>query len=74
MNSSYQVQVSNIAPATTEATIRDFFTFCGKIEKIDFNSTEPKSAAIFFEKPTAAKTALMLNGTSSYLEFHSRPF
>lgn len=35
--------------------------FCGKIEKIAFNA-DTKSADIHFEKASAAKTALMLNG------------
>ncbi|KAG8898641.1 hypothetical protein FRB99_007242 [Tulasnella sp. 403] len=60
--SSFPVQVSNIAPVTTEQTLHDFFTFCGKINKIDFNNTEPKTATIYFDKVSAAKTALMLNG------------
>ncbi|KAJ7043826.1 hypothetical protein C8F04DRAFT_679367 [Mycena alexandri] len=57
----HSVHVSGIAPATTEAHLNDFFTFCGKIEKIDFNATE-HTATIHFEKSSAAKTALMLNG------------
>jgi len=61
--STYQVQVSGLAPTTTEAHLNDFFTFCGKITSIDFNEkSEPKSATIHFEKSSAAKTALMLNG------------
>jgi len=59
---SYSVQISNIASTTSEKTLSDFFSFCGKISKIDFNETEPKSATIYFEKVSAAKTALMLNG------------
>jgi len=55
------MQVSGIAPTTTEAQLHDFFTFCGKIVKINF-TPESKSAAVEFEKPSAAKTALMLNG------------
>jgi hypothetical protein len=39
----------------------DFFTFCGKIESIDYNEKE-HTAVIAFEKASAAKTALMLNG------------
>lgn len=35
--------------------------FCGKIARIDFHP-DTKSAFIHFEKPSAAKTALMLNG------------
>jgi len=60
--SSHSVNVTSIAPQTNEEHLRDFFTFCGKITSIDFQNTEPKSATIHFEKPSAAKTALMLNG------------
>lgn len=58
---TYDVHVSGISPSTTEQHLLDFFTFCGKIEKIDFH-TDTKSAVIHFEKASAAKTALMLNG------------
>lgn len=34
--------------------------FCGKITSIDFDESA-KKATIHFEKPSAAKTALMLN-------------
>jgi len=59
---SFPVKISNIAPATEEKTLYDFFSFCGKIGKIDFNNVEPKSATVYFEKVSAARTALMLNG------------
>lgn len=84
--SAYPVQVGSIAPTTTEQTLHDFFTFCGKgpispptsltsgadshllflgkIDKIEFDR-EAKSATIYFEKLSAAKTALMLNGAYS---------
>ncbi|KIP03352.1 hypothetical protein PHLGIDRAFT_110974 [Phlebiopsis gigantea 11061_1 CR5-6] len=58
---TYEVHVSGISPSTTEKHLLDFFTFCGKIEKIDFQP-DTKSATIHFEKASAAKTALMLNG------------
>jgi RNA recognition motif-containing protein len=58
--STYNVHVSGLAPTTTETQLHDFFTFCGKISSIDFNADD-KSAIIHFEKPSAAKTALMLN-------------
>ncbi|TFL03209.1 hypothetical protein BDV98DRAFT_603504 [Pterulicium gracile] len=58
---SHNVQVANLNEATTQETLRDFFTFCGKISSIDF-SAGGKSAVIHFEKPSAAKTAVMLNG------------
>jgi hypothetical protein len=59
--STYNVQVSGISPTTTETQLHDFFTFCGKITKIDHNA-DSKSAVVHFEKASAAKTALMLNG------------
>ncbi|KAJ7718113.1 hypothetical protein DFH07DRAFT_973382 [Mycena maculata] len=58
---THSVNVSNISPATSETHLRDFFSFCGKIEKIDFSSND-HTATIHFEKPSAAKTATMLNG------------
>jgi hypothetical protein len=61
MQMSFPVQVSNIAKTTTEGHLHDFFTFCGKIEKIDHHAVDG-TATIYFEKPSAAKTALMLNG------------
>jgi len=61
--SSYSVHVSNIAPQTTETHLSDFFTFCGKIQSIDYKQDE-KSAVVHFEKSSAVKTALMLNGGS----------
>ena len=36
-------------------------SFCGKITKVEFEA-EKHAATIHFEKPSAAKTALMLNG------------
>ncbi|KAF5391008.1 hypothetical protein D9757_004063 [Collybiopsis confluens] len=57
--STYSINVSGISPTTSESSLHDFFSFCGKIDKIDHKGTE---AAIHFEKPSAAKTALMLNG------------
>ncbi|KAF8967097.1 hypothetical protein BDZ97DRAFT_1917048 [Flammula alnicola] len=53
--------VSGIAPTTTQAQLHDFFTFCGKIASIDYQE-KASTATIAFEKPNAAKTALMLNG------------
>ncbi len=41
--------------------VHEFFTFCGKILDIDLKE---KTATISFEKPSAAKTALMLKGVS----------
>ncbi|KAI0917513.1 hypothetical protein AcW2_007627 [Taiwanofungus camphoratus] len=59
--STFTVQVSNISPTTTEQHLSEFFSFCGKIASIDYTSAS-QSATVHFEKPSAAKTALMLNG------------
>jgi hypothetical protein len=53
------VNVSGIAPSTTETQLHDFFTFCGQISSIQ---RDKGTAAIAFEKSSAAKTALMLDG------------
>jgi len=58
---SYTVNISGIAPTTTQAQLHDFFTFCGTISSIDYQEKGDK-ATISFEKPNAAKTALILNG------------
>jgi len=55
----YSVNVSGIAPSTTQDKIHDFFSFCGKIASIE---RKGQDATIAFEKPSAAKTALLLNG------------
>ncbi|THH15328.1 hypothetical protein EUX98_g9483 [Antrodiella citrinella] len=49
------------AVQTTEQNLVDFFTFCGKISSVKYDDAE-HSAIVHFEKPQAAKTALMLNG------------
>ncbi|KAK0201609.1 hypothetical protein DFS33DRAFT_1348732 [Desarmillaria ectypa] len=61
MSTTHTVHVSGIASTTTETSLHDFFTFCGTITSIDFRDAD-KTAVIQFEKPSAAKTALMLNG------------
>ncbi|KIY61867.1 hypothetical protein CYLTODRAFT_494991 [Cylindrobasidium torrendii FP15055 ss-10] len=61
--STFTVNVKNIAPETTEAHLNDFFTFCGTITSIEYKQ-DAHAATIHFEKPSAAKTALMLNGGS----------
>ncbi|CDO74572.1 hypothetical protein BN946_scf184771.g8 [Trametes cinnabarina] len=59
--SAYTIHVSGISDATTEQHLTDFFTFCGKITSVQYDR-EKHTATIHFEKPSAAKTALMLNG------------
>lgn len=56
--------VKNISSQTTENQVRDFFSFCGKISNLSISQDgETQSAAVTFEKPTAAKTALLLDNT-----------
>ncbi|KAF8334701.1 uncharacterized protein EI90DRAFT_2914835, partial [Cantharellus anzutake] len=50
--------VSNLSAATTKETLHEFFSFCGTITDIELKE---KTATVSFEKPSAAKTALMLN-------------
>jgi len=58
------VHVKNISKETSEKEIKDFFSFCGKIEKLEVTSEgETQNATVTFEKETAAKTALLLDNT-----------
>ncbi|SPO05466.1 related to actin cytoskeleton protein (VIP1) [Cephalotrichum gorgonifer] len=65
MTAANTVEVKNIAAATADSEIKDFFSFCGKVS--DFQvapaAGETKSATVTFEKETALKTALLLNNT-----------
>jgi len=57
------VLVTNISPSANEKTVSDFFSFCGKINKLFLKKEEGKdtgSAVIQFETESAAKTALLL--------------
>lgn len=68
MSSSTTVHVKNISSQTSEKDVRDFFSFCGKIDSISVTPTSneadaPKSASVTFQKETAAKTALLLDNT-----------
>lgn len=49
-----------VAPSCAHSLLL-LYRFCGKIASIDFDASA-KSAVIHFEKASAAKTALMLNG------------
>jgi len=65
---SSTVHVKGIAQQTSEKEVRDFFSFCGKIQAITVTpdsgaSDNTKSATVTFEKETAAKTALLLDNT-----------
>jgi RNA recognition motif-containing protein len=65
MSSPNTVYVKNISTATSEKEIKEFFSFCGKITSIQVEKTSATSqeAVVTFEKPTAAKTALLLDHT-----------
>lgn len=65
---STTVHVAGISSQTSEKEVRDFFSFCGKITSLSVTpssdaSDASKSAAVTFEKETAAKTALLLDNT-----------
>jgi len=59
------VNVENISTKTSEAEIKSFFSFCGKIQSISVKPTgaDAQSASVTFEKAAAAKTALLLDNT-----------
>ena len=65
---SNTVHVKGISSQTSEKEVRDFFSFCGKIQSLSVTpesneSTASQSATVTFEKETAAKTALLLDNT-----------
>ncbi|KAK3709816.1 Protein vip1 [Vermiconidia calcicola] len=65
---SNTVHVKGISSQTSEKEVRDFFSFCGKIQSLSVTpeSNDPsasQSASVTFEKETAAKTALLLDNT-----------
>ncbi|KAK5128431.1 hypothetical protein LTR85_003099 [Meristemomyces frigidus] len=65
---SSTVHVKGISSQTSEKEVRDFFSFCGKIQSLSVtpesdSSDSSKSATVTFEKETAAKTALLLDNT-----------
>ncbi|KAF2200942.1 hypothetical protein GQ43DRAFT_441078 [Delitschia confertaspora ATCC 74209] len=59
------VHVEGISKKTSEDEIKSFFSFCGKISSLSTKSTgdDTQSADVTFEKPAAAKTALLLDNT-----------
>jgi len=59
------VHVEGISTKTSEDEIRSFFSFCGKISSLSVTPTgsDSQSATVTFEKPAAAKTALLLDNT-----------
>ncbi|RKP13583.1 hypothetical protein BJ684DRAFT_9859, partial [Piptocephalis cylindrospora] len=58
------VHVTDIAKDASEDKVREFFLFCGKIQKFelkDASNEKTKEALILFDKESAAKTATMLS-------------
>ena len=65
---SNTVHVKSISSQTSEKEVRDFFSFCGKIQSLSVtpesnDAGAAQSATVTFEKETAAKTALLLDNT-----------
>jgi hypothetical protein len=56
------VFVTNISPNATEKTVSDFFSFCGRITRLNLRSGADgvQEAVVVFESDSAAKTALLL--------------
>lgn len=68
MSHAQTVHVSNISHSTPEKEVRDFFSFCGKVTNLVITpvsgaSDATLSATVTYERETAAKTALLLDGT-----------
>ncbi len=57
--SGYTIHVVGLAPETTEEKLHDFFSFCGKLVSVQKSGS---TADITFEKLSAMRTSLMLNG------------
>ncbi|EIW72379.1 hypothetical protein TREMEDRAFT_70704 [Tremella mesenterica DSM 1558] len=55
----YTIHVSGLAPETSEEKLHDFFSFCGKLVSVKKTG---ETAEITFEKLSAMRTSLMLNG------------
>jgi len=58
---TYPVTVTHLSSTSSEKSLSEFFSFCGRIASIHHDPTS-NTATVSFEKPQAAKTALMLNG------------
>jgi len=58
---SRAVLVTNVSPSSTEKTVSDFFSFCGKISRLYLSrQNDVVSVVVVFETESAAKTALLL--------------
>jgi len=58
---TYSVNVTHLSLTSSQTSVSEFFSFCGTIADIQYDATA-HTAVVNFEKPQAAKTALMLNG------------
>lgn len=61
MTMTYPITVSQLSSTSSEKSITEFFSFCGKISNVQYDAST-HTAHITFEKEQAARTALMLNG------------
>ncbi|RDA84314.1 hypothetical protein CP532_4802 [Ophiocordyceps camponoti-leonardi (nom. inval.)] len=60
----HAVIVKNVASSTSDAEVKDFFSFCGKIADFSVSASgETKTAEVAFEKDAAMRTAVLLNNT-----------
>lgn len=58
---SKAVLVQNISPQATEKAVKDFFSFCGKVQKFELvKGKESQEAFVLFDKESAANTARLL--------------
>ncbi|KAI8380900.1 uncharacterized protein BYT42DRAFT_564618 [Radiomyces spectabilis] len=58
------VQVKNISLQSSEKTVKDFFSFCGKLKQFELTTDDDGAhqvAVIEFERESAAKTAILLS-------------
>lgn len=56
-----KITASNISLEVTQAQVKQFFSFCGRIEDISLEKgANYQTAVITFERASAAKTALLL--------------
>jgi hypothetical protein len=56
------VEVSKLSERSTEASVKQFFGFCGAVESVKFDATA-HTATVVFAKQGSAKTASFLNGS-----------
>ncbi|BFZ60313.1 Protein vip1 [Saitoella coloradoensis] len=56
------ITASNLSSDVTEKQIREFFSFCGRINSLDIQESEgTQTVVITFANPAAARTALLLH-------------